>query len=208
MARIDDYHNARRMAVEALSAESLDDIQRRSGFEMIDDRTMQAVFLDRIYSIRYPDFVFKDTGDQTREVPIQEQVLILHYLQSGGSAPRTNRWVSYREIPGASFYYSAFVKRAVDPLKQVFGEDVDEFSRAAQYLGGRPVDAGDAACELQAFPRVPIRLIVHRGDEEFPAEATILFDQNVDGMLSPEDIAWLAGMTVYRLIALSRRPPQ
>ena len=51
---------------------------------------------------------------------------------------------------------------------------------------------------------MPVRLILHAGDEEFPAEANILFDRSIGRMLSPEDVAWMAGMLVYRLIALSR----
>jgi hypothetical protein len=31
-----------------------------------------------------------------------------------------------------------------------------------------------------------------------------VFNENIKEILSPEDIAWLAGMVVYRLIALSR----
>jgi hypothetical protein len=51
---------------------------------------------------------------------------------------------------------------------------------------------------------VPLRLVLYLGDDEFPAEANILFDQSVGKILSPEDIAWMAGMLAYRLIALSR----
>jgi hypothetical protein len=49
-----------------------------------------------------------------------------------------------------------------------------------------------------------MRLILHAGDEEFPAEATILFDRSIARILSAEDIAWLAGMLVYRLMSISR----
>jgi hypothetical protein len=48
-----------------------------------------------------------------------------------------------------------------------------------------------------------VRLILWAGDDEFPAEANIVFDENIAEILSPEDIAWLAGMVVYRLISLS-----
>jgi hypothetical protein len=51
---------------------------------------------------------------------------------------------------------------------------------------------------------VPLQLVLYVGDEEFPAEANILFDHSVGEILSPEDIAWLAGMLVYRLIAISK----
>jgi hypothetical protein len=46
--------------------------------------------------------------------------------------------------------------------------------------------------------------ILWEGDDEFDAEANILFTESTGECLSPEDAAWLAGMVVYRLMALSR----
>ena len=131
-------------------------------------------------------------------------ILILHYMRSPAPSLLTDNWVSYREIPGASFYYSAFVKRAIDPLKKVFGSNIDGLLRAGEILGGKTIDAGDVGYEFGLFPNSPVRLLLWAGDEEFPAEANIVFEENIKEILSPEDIAWLAGMLVYRLIALSR----
>lgn len=205
MARVDDYTEARNIAVEILKQQALSDIIRRSGFESDDDDSISVriPFLNRNYRIDYPQFDFRDIDNETTDVPIQEQVLILHYLMGANPSPLAGNWVPYREIPGASLYHSVFVKRAADPLKKVFGRNTSDFSRTATLLNGNPIDFGDAAFEFLIFPRVPIQLILHEGDEEFPPEANILFDQSISRCLSPEDIAWLAGMLVYRLIALS-----
>jgi hypothetical protein len=203
MPRIDDYYNAAKIAVEALVKEPLSAVARRGGFES-GAASIQVPFLNRIYRIHTPDYRFTDESPDSPEVPIQEQVLILHYLQSGSERKPSDNWVAYREIPGASFYFSAFVKRAVDPLKKTFGQNVQALSKAAEKLSGRPIPAGDAGFEFRVFPKIPIQLILWEGDAEFPAEANILFDESVGDMLSPEDIAWLAGMLVYRLMAFSR----
>jgi len=52
---------------------------------------------------------------------------------------------------------------------------------------------------------VQVPLLLWEGDDEFPAEANILFDELCGKILSPEDADWLAGMLIYRLIALSYR---
>jgi hypothetical protein len=202
--RIDDYINARKLAVEKLSPESFETIAERSGFEPSDGQSLKIPFLDRIYLVSYPQFEFTDKVNSVKEVPIQEQVLILHYLMAPVTPELTGHWVSYREIPGASFYFGAFVKRAVDPLKKVFGQNISGFSQAANILQAQKVDNGDAGFEFRVLPAVPLQLILWEGDDEFPAEANILFDQTIGQILSPEDVAWLAGMVVYRLIALSR----
>lgn len=204
MARVDDYFNAKKIAVEKLARETIDDIAAYSGFEKISDEKLQVPFLNRTYQVGYPEFDFSDTTDNAAQVPIQEQVLILHYMNAMRSIAPTGTWIAYREIPGASFYFSAFVKRAIDPLKKVFGRNVSAFTAAAKTLSGRPIDIGDAGFEFAVLPKVPLQLILHEGDDEFEPEANILFDSTAGEFLSPEDAAWLAGMVVYRLMALGR----
>ena len=201
MARIDDFQQARDLTAEELAKQEITEISRRSGFETEGEKHLRAPFLDRVYTISYPDFAFSDASDPSAEVPLQEQVLMLHYLL--GCQPRlTGRWVAYREIPGAGFYYGAFVKRAIDPLKKVFGQNVAGLKRAAAKLNATPLDTGEAAFQLHILPYAPIQVILWEGDEEFPAEANVLFDASVGDYLSPEDAAWLGSLPVYRMMAL------
>ena len=204
MSRIDDYKNARKLAIEKLATVSFDTILQRTGFESVEANRFRISFLNRVYHINFPELEFEDEAESQKEVPIQEQILILHYMLAPAPSPLTHNWISYREIPGASFYYSAFVKRAIDPLKEVFGQNIDGLLRAGEILGGKTIDTGDAGYEFRLFPNIPVRLILWAADDEFPAEANIVFNENIRGSLSPEDIAWLAGMVVYRLIALSK----
>ena len=175
----------------------------RSGFQADGLSRISVPFLDRAYRIESEGFTFTDLSDKNREIPIQEQILILHYLAAESPARVSGKWVAYREIPGATFYWSAFVKRAINPLKKRFGQSPEAFSTAAQELSGRPAGTGDASSEVWVFPRVPVQLILWQGDDEFPSEANIIFDESIGAILSPEDIAWMAGMVVYRMIALA-----
>ncbi len=204
MARVDDYINAKKIAAGELGKEPCDEIGRRSGFGLMDVNTLRIPFLDRVYIVRWPGFEFIDEISEGREVPVQEQVLIMHYLLAKPSVNSAVKWVSFREIPGASFYFSAFVKRAVDPLKKSFGKEVPGFVKAANRLNGKAIDAGDAGFEFMVFPGVSMQLIIWKGDEEFSPEANILFSDTIGDILSPEDVAWLAGMLVYRLMGLAR----
>lgn len=203
MPRIDDYYNAAKIATEALAQESPKEILRRSGLDA-DADWIRVPFLNRTYRIGIPGFAFSDTASEPKDIPIQEQVLILHYLLAGGIQFPTGNWIAYREIQGASFYFSAFVKRAIDPLKKTFGANILGLVNAAERLGGLTISAGDAGFEFRVLPRIPIQLILWEGDAEFPPEANILFDETIGDILSPEDVAWLAGMLVYRLMALNR----
>ncbi len=204
MARIDDYINAKKIAAESLSAASFEALVQRSGFESCGEKMFRVPFLNRVYGVSFPDLEFKDELAGEKDVPIQEQVLILHYLMNTRTSETAGKRIAYREIPGASFYFSAFVKRAIDPLKNVFGRNIAGLLKASEQLRGIPVEIGDAGFEFRLFPHISLQLLVWAGDEEFPPEANILFEENIGELLSPEDAAWLAGMLVYRLIALNR----
>ena len=204
MARIDDYQAARELAVQKLSNRPFTEILQASGFKVSDDKGFDSPFLDRVYQVSFPGFEFKDRLDESKPVPIQEQVLILHYMLPKHILGPSGKWIAYREIPGASFYYSAFVKRAIEPLKKVFGQNISGLKSAAKQMNAETVEPGDAAFEFRIFPKLPLQLILWAGDDEFPPEATILFDETIGDILSPEDAAWLAGMLVYRLISISQ----
>ncbi len=203
MARTDDFQQARDLAAGELAKEGLDVIAQRTGLKTTEDGNLAIPFLDRTYIVSYPEFVFTDQADASAQVPLQEQVLLLHYLQ--GSRPLLEgRWVAYREIPGAGFYFGAFAKRAMEPLKKVFGQNVAALKMAAEKLNAKPLETGDAGFQLDVLPFAPIQIIVWEGDDEFPAEANILFDASIGNYLSPEDAAWLGSLPIYRLMALSR----
>ncbi|MDX9785924.1 MAG: DUF3786 domain-containing protein [Desulfobacterales bacterium] len=208
MARVDDYINAKKLAVSQLATLNYQEIADRTGFFRDTDDSYRIQFLNRTYRVTLPEFDFSDTqaldGSGPIEIPLQEQVLILHYMMAQAPVTPWGKWVAYREIPGASFYFEPFTKRAVVPLKNIFGNNLVGFKTAAEKLCGKPISEGDAGFEFLVFPKIPIRLILWEGDEEFAAEGTILFDESIGQLLSAEDVAWLAGMLVYRLAALSK----
>ncbi len=72
-------------------------------------------------------------------------------------------------------------------------------------MGATPVSNGDFGMQFSVFPQICIQLVLWDGDEEFPPDATILFDDTIQKHFSAEDIAVLSGGVVYRLIGLGRK---
>lgn len=203
MARVDDYFNAKKISVAALEKKDFQDLTRFSLFEKMGENKWRVPFLNRTYAVSFPDFTFTDLADAAREVPIQEQVLALHYLEGVSDLSVSGNWVAYREIKDAAFYNSAFLKRTAVPLKSVFGKNPGALTASGEKLGAGFVDFGDVGLEFAVFPKIPVRYILWAGDDEFEPEASVLFDDTAGRILSAEDLAWLAGMVVYRLMALA-----
>lgn len=207
MARIDDYREAVRLGKAALKDGNGERIAERSGarFSARADGEAALVlpFLNREMTISWPALEFR-MGGSGKEAPLQQQVLLLHYLRGAGGGRVTGEWIAYQEVPDGKFYLDAFHRRAKQPMVQAFGERPERLADlAARAYGAVPFGRGDVGVVVQALPLIPVALVLWRGDDEFPPDGNILFDRGVAGILSAEDIAWLAGMIIYPLTAMA-----
>ena len=209
MPRIDDYRRAFEIAKADLEKANPKRIADQSGASLSYDQegsvTLSLEFLNKQLDIEWPSMKFSAARDK-KEIPIQQQVLILHYLQGCQGSKVEGQWVAYQEIPDGRFYLDAFVQRAKQPLLKAFGSRPDLLHDLAKQLyDAQPFDHGDVSVVIRVLPKVPVALIIWRGDDEFPPEASILFDRSIQEILSAEDIAWLAGMVVYPLVGMSAK---
>jgi hypothetical protein len=205
VARIDDYKKALEIGKEEIRKKNPLHLCRVSGGQFIEKanepNSIQIKFLNRMVTISWPDLIFSQDSD--KEITIKEKILILHYLNNAKKEDLTGELIAYQEIPSARFYLSAFNARSRDPFIAAFGDNPDKLPVVAQELFAAQIASmGDVSVTIQAFPKVPITLIIWRGDEEFSPHGTILFDSSIkDNLLSAEDISELVSMIVYPLIA-------
>ena len=205
MARIDDFKKALEIGKEEISKKNPLHLCRLSGGQFIEKSnepdSMQIKFLNRMVTISWPDLIFSQDSD--KEIKIKEKILIVHYLNNAKKEDLTGELIAYQEIPSARFYLNAFNARSRDPFIAAFGENSDKLPVVAQELfAAQRASLGDVSVTIQAFPKIPITLIIWQGDDEFPPNGTILFDSSIkDNLLSAEDISELVSMIVYPLIA-------
>jgi len=207
MPRSDDYKAAIALAVAELQQINPQRLENRTGAQHFVEAARQGLivpYFGQARRITWPEVaVTPENG--AGEISLPEQILILHYLLNASGEPLTGRSIDFRQVPEGGFYWSAFVSRAQKPLLSTFGHDLDLYVKVAAGLGGEPLPLGDAAARFMAFPRVPITHVLWRGDEEFPPEATILFDATIPRYFPTEDIAALSGASVYRLMGAAHK---
>lgn len=159
-------------------------------------------FLGQQYLIHYPDGSLMDAA----QVEPYVQILLLHYLSNASGDPLTGKMITFKELPGGSIYRDPFNSRSIRPLLQRFGNCPQQLVAAAFPLGGEQIELGDAAVRLAVFPRIPMTLALWQGDEDIPANGTILFDSSAQTYLPTEDYAVMAQLVVQRLIASHQQP--
>jgi len=130
-------------------------------------------------------------------------IIMLNYLAYARSPQETaKKWVSLKEISnGGTLFYPAFHKNSIVGLIKAFGHQPKQLLACAATLGGQPTSFGDASAIFQAFPEIPLCVIVWEGDEEVQANATILFEPSIEHLLHMESVI---GLGMYLASKLKR----
>lgn len=160
-------------------------------------------FLTDAYDVNVID---RTILQQSSLLPAEDylSVLFLHYLigcLKHGYSP-SGDWISFKDIWGGDTYFPAYRKNTIRPLIERLQKDPEGLiRRLLMNYKGKVVKGGDTAIELETFPEVFVRIIIWRGEEEIPPEATLLFDRNLTDVLATEDIAVFLDSVVHGIIA-------
>lgn len=157
-------------------------------------------YLNRKYLVHHKtgDVVSLEDG---QKVPIHLQILFLHYLATADGTPLTGEWITFKELPGGQIYVEPYQGRNIKPLLKYFGQNPGQFQEIALTLGGKVETFGDISVVLHPFPRVPVGFVFWKGDDEFPASATIIYDSSASHYLPTEDYALLPGLIIWEMAA-------
>jgi hypothetical protein len=175
----------------------------RSGCERDEDGDFRLAFFWQEYLISAEDFTVRraDTGEQPASFT---QSLILTYLATADGTTPSSRWVGFRDLPNGMFYVQAFEGYSGGRLVRELQGGVTALRRAAEALGGEPLEIGDAGYAFSILPRVHLALVYWEGDEEFPSQARVLFEDTAAHYMSTDGLAVLGSQLVGRILKASR----
>jgi hypothetical protein len=197
------YELAFRLAVQKLS--EIEDIEQqchRCGARFLKaEKKISLDYLHRTYLIGYPEAeaTLLDAGQQ---VTLVDKILLLHYVTLAKGTPLSGELISFKEVTEAAGYFPTFYQRAVKPLVTYFGDEPEKLLETAESIGGSKADFGDVSVTIPALNRIPLTLVLWKGDAEFSPEGNIMFDRTITDYLPTEDIIYLCQSTSWRLIKL------
>lgn len=178
---------------------------RQAGCESTADGVL-VPFFGRPHLVTHPAGI---VSAEAAPVHAAVAILVLHYLTHADGAPVAGEWLTFRDLPDGLFYSPSFASRAEAPIAAAFGgasggartpgNELGEFRAAAASVGGEELDLADASFAFPALPRLRLAALLWEGDEDFPAEAHILFDAAAGHYLAAEDLAGLGETLARRL---------
>ena len=170
-----------------------------------EDRCLTAVHFGRTFRLDLDSGAI--TAADGGPASIYERLNIytlLGYCREG--ARLTGQWVPFRDVQGAGPFAPAFDRSVLRPFAATFTGRIDDLRTAAMALGGTPLPHSDAGFLLHAFECIPMEFLFWEGDEEFPAQANILFDSGVTGFIHVESTVSLASVGITRLAQAAGLP--
>lgn len=150
------------------------------------------------YSIHHPSAEIRDANGGLLEA-MNASILLLRYLSEGSYAKPTGKLLTYRDIPWGEVYYPNFQGRCIIRLSRTFGNRIDVFEKAMEKIEAQKIDMGDSAYKFAFIDNLYVYFILWGGDDEFPASAQILFDDNIPLAFTAEDIAVVGDVSIGKL---------
>ena len=175
---------------------------RKSGTRYVAaENSVNIEYLNSLYRIGIPSGEITAVND-TEAVPIRDKILILHYFLRAAGTPLSGNLITYKELQEGINYYPTFFKRAIEPIVSNFKDEPQKLTQTAAVLGGVKSSYGDTAVTINAFPFVPLTIVLWQGDKEFPPDGNIMFDSTITDYLPTEDITILCEVIAWKLVRL------
>jgi hypothetical protein len=171
-----------------------------SGSEQDADGNFRLEFFWQEYIIAAENFTVRRAKDG-KEPSSFIQSLILTYLASANGTTPSSRWIGFRELPDGIFYAQAFRGYTGIRLVRRIEGGMQAFRHAAEALDGKPVkQIGDAGYAFTVLPRLRIAVVYWHGDEEFPSQARVLFEDTAASYMPTDGLAILGSHLVGHIL--------
>lgn len=131
------------------------------------------------------------------------QLFMIHYLLKSKEIETANEWISEKDIPGGPTFFRGPHEIPTSLISNRFNDDLKEFKNRCEQLHGTPLDMADAAYNFKITSRIPVAVLYWTGDDDFPAEAKILYDRTIGEHLAT-DIIYALAVGVCERIGNSR----
>ena len=126
------------------------------------------------------------------------------YAKDG--ARLTGEFAPFSQLKNASPYGPAFQRGNLEPLAAAFAGHGDLLEKALLALHGKKLPTGDVGYEIRPFPCIPMRVLFWDGDEEFSAQANLLFDWSATDFIHAESVVSIASEGARRLVRFAELP--
>lgn len=150
--------------------------------------------------------IFPDNPDSKQQPPnFLQQLCLLAYLINSQNLPLAGVLVRGEELPSGQFFFRGLHSLPTEKLKSVFGNCPQRLYEALSHFDAEKRSFGDASVELRVFARIPLTIVIWRGDDEFDARASILFDRTASSHLPLDALLTAVKLAVDDVVEICKQ---
>ena len=116
--------------------------------------------------------------------------------------------VAFRQVKRVYPFEAAYRRTIIFRLQELFAGTTEELRKACEALGGTLLPQGDVGYVLPVFPFLNIAVLFWDKDEEFEAQANMLFDSEITEFMHEENVVCVAADAVYYLTLAAGMTPE
>ena len=116
--------------------------------------------------------------------------------------------VAFRQVKRVYPFEAAYRRTIISRLQELFAGKTEELRKAGEGLGGTLLPQGDVGDVLPVFPFLNIAVLFWDKDEEFEAQANMLFDSEITEFMHEENVVCVAADAVYYLTLAAGMTPE
>ena len=116
--------------------------------------------------------------------------------------------VAFRQVKRVYPFEAAYRRTIISRLQELFAGKTEELRKACEALGGTLLPQGDVGYVLSVFPFLNIAVLFWDKDEEFEAQANMLFDSEITEFMHEENVVCVAADAVYYLTLAAGMTPE
>ncbi|MCB5522376.1 DUF3786 domain-containing protein [Blautia faecis] len=116
--------------------------------------------------------------------------------------------VAFRQVKRVYPFEAAYRRTIIFRLQELFAGKTEELRKACEALGGTLLPQGDVGYVLPVFPFLNIAVLFWDKDEEFEAQANMLFDSEITEFMHEENVVGVAADAVYYLTLAAGMMPE
>ena len=176
-----------------------EELIRRFSLEA-DEKALYIPYFSQIYRIDRTTGMTTLTDDPEKRLKFNTIITIYNlFYYAKPQAKVCGTFVPFRHVKRAAPFDPTFQRTILKPLAQTFNGHIQELEKACLALHGTPISQGDVGYVIHAFPWMPLTVIFWDGDEEFDAQANMLFDAEITNFLHEETVVCVASDFARRL---------
>jgi hypothetical protein len=198
----DNFKKFYNQMFEELSGRDIDDVLYKTRSKRLDSRKLNLSFFESELIVDLDKKIIYYCGrkrpEEGEDLDRFSSSIVLHYLINADGAPLSEKWISYRELPGGLFYWKT-IPGILSVMIKKYGSNGKGFLKKALEIGGKKYAGFEFGSVIYPFKMFPVLLVLDEESDEFGASARVLFDSSAPHYLKTYIVKLIVIYTINKL---------